>query len=64
MEPFDVLAEETAGYPIVPLPPELARIYGGDLRFAEDCVYANFVATLDGVVAIPSLPNSNSRGRG
>lgn len=60
VEPFDVLAEEPAGHPVQPLPPELARIYGGDLTFAEDCVYSNFVATLDGVVAIPSLPNSNT----
>lgn len=60
MEPFDVLAEKTPGDPVVPLPPELARIYGGDLRLEEDCVYANFVSTLDGVVAIPSLPNSNT----
>ena len=60
MEPFDVLAEETTDRPVVPLPPELGRIYGGNLRFAEDCVYANFVSTLDGVVAIPSLPNSNT----
>jgi riboflavin biosynthesis pyrimidine reductase len=58
MEPFDVLAEE-AGLPAVELPSALARIYGGDLAFAESCVYANFVATLDGVVAIPELPNSN-----
>jgi riboflavin biosynthesis pyrimidine reductase len=59
VEPFDVLADEATG-PIVPLPSELARIYGGELRLAEDCVYANFVATLDGVVAIPSVPNSNT----
>jgi riboflavin biosynthesis pyrimidine reductase len=57
VEPFDVLAEEP-GLPAVELPPELARIYG-DLGFAESCVYANFVATLDGVVAIPTLPSSN-----
>jgi riboflavin biosynthesis pyrimidine reductase len=57
VEPFDVLAEE-AGLPPVELPPELARIYG-DLGFAQSCVYANFVATLDGVVAIPKLPSSN-----
>ena len=44
MEPFEVLAGEAAGHPVVPLPEELARIYGGDLRFAEECVYANFVA--------------------
>ena len=52
MEPFEVLAEE-AGLPTVPLTAELARHYGGDLGLAEDCLYANFVATLDGVVAIP-----------
>ena len=60
MDPFDVLAEETTGLPEVQLPEELARIYGCRLSLAEDCVYANFVATLDGVVAIPSLPNSNT----
>ena len=59
MEPFEVLAEE-AGLPTVPLTAELARYYGGDLGLAEDCLYANFVATLDGVVAIPGLPNSNA----
>lgn len=58
MEPFDVLLEETAA-PTVELPAELARIHGGAIPFAEDCVYANFVATLDGVVAIPSVPRSN-----
>ena len=59
MEPFDVLAEEP-GLPAVALPAALARIYAGDLGFADECVYANFVATLDGVVAIPSLPGSNA----
>jgi riboflavin biosynthesis pyrimidine reductase len=59
VEPFDVLAKEATGEPTVPLPPELERIYG-ELRLAEDCVYTNFVATLDGVVAIPSVPNSNT----
>jgi riboflavin biosynthesis pyrimidine reductase len=61
MEPFEVLADEVAdSLPAVPLPLELAEIYGGELRLAEDCVFANFVATLDGVVAIPSVPNSNA----
>jgi riboflavin biosynthesis pyrimidine reductase len=59
VEAFDVLAEES-GLPVVALPPELARTYGGDFGLADDCVYANFVATLDGVVAIPSLPGSNA----
>jgi len=58
VEPFEVLAEEE-GLPVVELPRELARIHGGDLGFEESCVYANFVATLDGVVAIPALPGSN-----
>jgi riboflavin biosynthesis pyrimidine reductase len=42
------------------LPNELARLYGGPLGFAEPRVFANFVSTLDGVVAIPSLERSNS----
>ena len=58
MEPFDVLFEET-GLAAVELPTQLARVHGGDIPFAEDSVYANFVSTLDGVVAIPSIPRSN-----
>jgi riboflavin biosynthesis pyrimidine reductase len=58
MHPFDILLEETA-HPSVELPAELAHIHGGDIPFAAECVYANFVSTLDGVVAIPSLPRSN-----
>jgi riboflavin biosynthesis pyrimidine reductase len=58
VEPFDILLEET-GRPLVELPAELKRIHGGDLGFADSSVYANFVATLDGVVAIPSVPRSN-----
>ena len=54
-----MLAEE-AGVPVVALPSELARVYGGDLGLPDECVYANFVATLDGVVSIPGLRNSNS----
>ncbi|HEU5491620.1 MAG TPA: dihydrofolate reductase family protein [Gaiellaceae bacterium] len=59
MEPFDVLVEET-GLTTIPLPPGLARTYGGDLTLAEESVFANFVATIDGVVAIPSVRNSNT----
>jgi riboflavin biosynthesis pyrimidine reductase len=58
LEPFAVLLEET-GLPPVELPAELARVHGGDIGFADSSVYANFVATLDGVVAIPSVPRSN-----
>ena len=39
---------------------ELARLYDGDLGLADECVYANFVATLDGFVSIPGLAGSNT----
>jgi len=35
------------------LPSALAGNYGGTLNFPRECVYANFVASLDGVVALP-----------
>jgi riboflavin biosynthesis pyrimidine reductase len=57
--PMDVLLEDER-LPSVALPAELHRLYGGDLGFTEPRVYANFVATLDGIVAIPSIPSSNS----
>jgi riboflavin biosynthesis pyrimidine reductase len=41
------------------LPPGLRRLYGGDLTLPKRCLYANFVQTIDGVVAIPSVPDSN-----
>jgi len=59
LEPFDVLFEAEA-LPNVELPPELRRLYGSDLGFQEPRLYANFVSTLDGVVAIPAIPQSNS----
>jgi riboflavin biosynthesis pyrimidine reductase len=39
---------------------ELRRLYGGGLGFDEPCVFANFVQTIDGVVAIPELAHSNA----
>ncbi|HVM57349.1 MAG TPA: dihydrofolate reductase family protein [Gaiellaceae bacterium] len=35
-------------------------MYGGGLGLAEPCVVANFVQTIDGVVAIPELERSNA----
>lgn len=35
-------------------------LYGGGLDFGEPCLFANFVETVDGVVAIPDLPRSNA----
>src|SRR5512132_2402797 len=57
LEPLALLHERHDGG--LRLPPELHRLYGGDIGLAERCLYANFVATVDGVVAIPSLPDSN-----
>jgi riboflavin biosynthesis pyrimidine reductase len=52
---------EEAGPPDRSLPESLRALYGGDLGFgAAPCLYANFVETLDGVVAIPELEKSNA----
>jgi riboflavin biosynthesis pyrimidine reductase len=58
VEPLEVVFE-TPGLPAFPLPEELARLYGGTLGFEEPRVYANFVQSIDGVTAIPSIPGSN-----
>ena len=58
LAPLELLYEAD-GLPRTALPAELARLYDGDLGLAEACVYANFVATVDGVVAIPAMPRSN-----
>ncbi len=41
------------------LPPTLHSWYGGPLGFTEPRLVANFVSTIDGVVAISRLPQSN-----
>ena len=52
---------ERAGLQAWPLPPVLADLYGGDLGFRPPCVYANFVASVDGVTALgPEYPSSGS----
>ncbi|MDX6400983.1 MAG: hypothetical protein QOF27_1589 [Gaiellaceae bacterium] len=51
---------ERDGLPQQELPDELRTFYAGELGFGEQCVYANFVETLDGVVAIPELERSNA----
>ncbi len=58
LEPLDLLLD-TPGLPYEEMPAELERLYGGGLGLPADCVYANFVATLDGVVAVPGIPRSN-----
>lgn len=52
---------ERAGLPAWSLPPVLADVYGGDLGFRQPRVYANFVASMDGVTALgPEYPSSGS----
>jgi riboflavin biosynthesis pyrimidine reductase len=58
VKPLELLYEPD-GLPRFELPDELAALYGGSLGFEEPRLVANFVATADGVVAIPSLPQSN-----
>lgn len=59
IEPVERLFE-VGSLPRASLPVELARLYDGELGLADSCLYANFVATLDGVVAIPTMRNSNT----
>jgi riboflavin biosynthesis pyrimidine reductase len=42
------------------LPSELAEAYGGGLGFERPRLVTNFVQTIDGVVAIPAVPQSNA----
>ena len=56
---IDLLWEE-GGLPEQPLPGTLRALYGGALGFAEPVLFANFVETLDGIVAIPELEQSNA----
>jgi riboflavin biosynthesis pyrimidine reductase len=59
IEPFRVLAE-AEDLPRWDLPAQLATFYGGSLGLDEPCVIANFVESLDGVVAVPRLPRSHA----
>jgi 5-amino-6-(5-phosphoribosylamino)uracil reductase len=58
LAPFRVLYERD-GLPRAELPGALERIYGSGLGLPEACVYTNFVSTIDGVVAIPSVRRSH-----
>jgi len=59
IEPFTVLAED-GDLPRWDVPELLATVYGGSLGLDEPCVVANFVESLDGVVAVPRLPRSHA----
>ncbi len=51
MKPLERLFER-AGLPVASLPPALAALYGGDFGVARPALYANFVSSIDGVVAL------------
>jgi riboflavin biosynthesis pyrimidine reductase len=57
--PLRVLCEED-GLPRWQVPDILAGLYGGAIGFEEPCLVANFVASLDGVVALPGVPRSHA----
>jgi riboflavin biosynthesis pyrimidine reductase len=64
LRPLEILYEESQ-LPDFDLPGELAEAYGGPLGFTEPRLYANFVSSLDGVVAIPDeLQSSHLIGGG
>jgi riboflavin biosynthesis pyrimidine reductase len=58
MENLELLFQEDTAAPIG-LPELLRELYGGQLAFERPRLIANFVSTIDGVVAIPSLSRSN-----
>jgi riboflavin biosynthesis pyrimidine reductase len=51
---------EAPGLTAFDLPDELARDYGGPFGIGESRLFANFVSSLDGITAIPSVPRSNT----
>jgi riboflavin biosynthesis pyrimidine reductase len=57
MNPIKCLFERD-GLPQLGLPPGLAALYGGDLGVPRPALYANFVASADGVVALPGAGES------
>ena len=59
LAPLELLAEQP-DLPHADLPDELRTLYGGGLGFDGPRVYANFVETIDGVVAMPELERSNA----
>jgi riboflavin biosynthesis pyrimidine reductase len=59
LEPLQPLYESPSAT-LFDLPDELRRLYGGSIGFGGPSLIANFVSTIDGVVAIPGLRQSNT----
>lgn len=57
MKPIELLFERD-GFTRFGLPADLARSYGGDFGVVRPVLYANFVASADGVVALPGIGES------
>ena len=57
MKPFERLFERD-GLPLYGLPAALAATYAGDFGLGRPRLYANFVSSADGVVALPGDGNS------
>lgn len=58
MQPLELLFE-APGLPAFPLPAELGERFAGTLGFADECLFVNFVESIDGVVSIPDVASSN-----
>lgn len=58
-QPLDSLFEAPR-LPAYRLPKLLEELYGGPLGFAQPCLYANFVATIDGIVALEQREKSGT----
>ena len=59
IDAFTVLAEDE-DLPRWDVPEQLTALYGGAIGLDEPCVVANFVESLDGVVAVPRLRRSHA----
>jgi riboflavin biosynthesis pyrimidine reductase len=59
IQPLTVLAEDE-DLPRWDVPAQIVALYGGAIGFDEPCVVANFVQSLDGVVAVPRLARSHA----
>jgi riboflavin biosynthesis pyrimidine reductase len=55
--PLQLLFEE-AYLPRFEMPEPLQAAYGGPFGLRDECIYANFVASVDGVVALPTAEES------
>jgi riboflavin biosynthesis pyrimidine reductase len=59
VQPIECLFERD-GLPRQPLPAGLAELFGGDFGLRRPLLYANFVASVDGVVALPVAAESGA----